>query len=160
MGQPVCCFDSNSWEHLVEKGVKTQGFDSSTGIPTNAIIQAHPVPSPGETMDVCNLDWALKVQFRSLPPASVTLGEFRNLSKSQFSSPGSRANVSWISCGSLVHSELISTDVSCLVLCHYPEQMSHFLSWHRPPLPYRVAGELIETGVVNTVPCKHNSKFN
>lgn len=91
LGKPVCCFESNSWKHLMEEETKTQGFNSSTGIATSALIQAHPVPSAGEPMDVGNLD-----RSRSLLPASVTLDESTNLSKSQFSCPGSRANVSCI----------------------------------------------------------------
>lgn len=81
--------------------MKTQGFSSSTGIATNAIIQAHPIPSTRQTMDMCDLDWS-----RSLLPTSVTPGEFMNLSKSQFSHPGSRANGSRMACGRLAHGKL------------------------------------------------------
>lgn len=103
--------------------MKTQDFSSSSGVATNAIIQAHPIPSTRQTMDMCDLDWS-----RSLPPASVTLGEFMNLSKSQFSHPGSRANGSRMACGRLVHGELISKDVSYSALFHDPEQVPYFLS--------------------------------
>ncbi|VCW68869.1 unnamed protein product, partial [Gulo gulo] len=73
------CSESNSWKYLVEGVVKTQGFSSSTGIATNAIIQAHPVPSAGETMDMCDLD-----RSRSLPPASITLVYCRRRAKKSF----------------------------------------------------------------------------
>ena len=98
--------------------------------------------------------WSVKAWSRSLPPASMALGEFMNLSMTQFSHPGSRANISWIACKDLAPSKG-SKDVSCSVLFLDPEQVPHFLSWYRPPPPYRVVGELIEAEFVET-PCKHN----
>lgn len=150
--QPVCLSVSNSWKCLLKEG-KTQGFRSSIRITTNVIIKVHPVPSTGGAMAVCNLGWTPKAWSRSLPLASVTLGEFTNLSITQFSCPGSRANISWIAYKDWAHSKG-SKGLRCSVLVYDPEQVPHSLCWYRPPLPYRLVGELIEIRFVKT-PCKH-----
>lgn len=69
---------------------------------------------------------------RSLLPASVTLGESTNLSKSQFSCPGSRANASCMACGSLAHGVSYRCCSVTLNECH--------ISF----LENKIAGELIE----------------